>query len=216
MKVWPHPSGERPPSGKMTKFQPSATRSAASWADRRFTRARSMGMTASRNDHVAAFHVPVEEVIGGRRHHRPMAEPQGQAADQEGCVGVAGVVGGEDHRRREVARARPRRGPTGQPPDGRWAGPRCRAPWPGPGGRHSGGTRRCRSPRRAHCRARDGGWTPASRERRRGTSARRPRPRWRRARTVHAMPRAASARPSRRRHRPAPTGQGAANATVGG
>ena len=55
MNVCPQPSGERPPSGKMTRFQSSSRSSAASSADRRFTLARSMGMAASEKAKRSAF-----------------------------------------------------------------------------------------------------------------------------------------------------------------
>ena len=88
---------------------------------------------------------PVEEVVGRRRHHRPVAEPQREAAQQQGGVDVAGVVGGEDHRAPRGRRAPRRRGSAVRPRSGPAAGSRCRGPWPGPGAPGTGATRRCRS-----------------------------------------------------------------------
>ena len=56
-KGWVQPSGERPPSGKMTRLHPSPISSAAVSADLRFTLLRSIGMAASANDHSTDFHV---------------------------------------------------------------------------------------------------------------------------------------------------------------
>ena len=64
----------------------------------------------------------VEEVVGGGGDDRPVAELDRQRREQQGCVDVAGVVGGEDHgpldvlqvlqpahrRRRQQACRRPR------------------------------------------------------------------------------------------------------------
>ena len=57
MKGWVQPSGERPPSGKMTRFQPSSISSAAVSPDLRLTLLRSMGMVARANDESTAFQV---------------------------------------------------------------------------------------------------------------------------------------------------------------
>ena len=58
----------------MTRFQPSSSSSAAVSAERRLTLVRSMGMAARANDHSGGLPGPVEEVVGGRRHHRAVAE----------------------------------------------------------------------------------------------------------------------------------------------
>ena len=52
----PQPSGLRPPSGKMTRLQPSASIRPASRNDFGLTRLRSIGIALMANDHVAAFH----------------------------------------------------------------------------------------------------------------------------------------------------------------
>ena len=57
-KAWPHPSGLRPPSGKITMLQPSSMSSAARAADRRPTLVRSIGMALrARADRVALTRV---------------------------------------------------------------------------------------------------------------------------------------------------------------
>ena len=77
---WAHPSGERPPSGKMTRFQSSASSSAARSAERAVDLGPLDGDGAEEEREGVGLPPPVEEVVGGRRHHRPVAEPQGQAA----------------------------------------------------------------------------------------------------------------------------------------
>jgi hypothetical protein len=57
VKGWVQPSGERPPSGKITRFQPSSINAAAVSPERRLILCRSMGMAATANDHMTDFHV---------------------------------------------------------------------------------------------------------------------------------------------------------------
>ena len=64
-----------------------------------------MGMAPSSEREGVGLPAAVEEVVGRRRHHRPVPEPQGQAGQQERGVDVAGVVGGEDDRGLEVDQA---------------------------------------------------------------------------------------------------------------
>ena len=60
-------------------------------------------MAASESDHRTAFQRAVEEVVGGGRHDGAVAEVDRQRGQEQGGVEVAGVVGGEDHRRLDVA-----------------------------------------------------------------------------------------------------------------
>ena len=116
----------------------------------------------------------VEEVVGGRGHHGAVAEPQREAGQEQRRVDVAGVVGREDHRRLELGECLLAPDQRARRPAWPAAGSRCRAPWPGPAGPGTGGTRRCRSRHRARLRRAAGGPSRASSGRPRGTGLARP------------------------------------------
>ena len=147
----------------MTRFQPSASSSAASSAERRLTLVRSMGMAARRQSDSVGLPPPVEEVVGRRRHHRAVAEAQGQAATAAAAVSTwlawlaAKMTGASSPVERLVAPDQ-----RGGDDPGQRAGHVVEQHGPGQPRPGTGGPRRCRSRRRARARAAAGAPTRAS------------------------------------------------------
>jgi hypothetical protein len=85
---WPQPSGLRPPSGKINRFQPSAISDPAYlYAFERYC--------VEREGKISSLHTSVEEIIGSSQRHDLVPPWLRQDRKQEGGIEVAGMVGRE-------------------------------------------------------------------------------------------------------------------------
>ena len=139
---WPQPSGLRPPSGKISRLQPSASR-----AGHPVGRVPADPLALDRHGveqegEGDRLDPGVEEVVGGAGHEDAVAPPLGDHRQEQGGVQVAGVVGGEDHRLVEVGDAVQAVPPGARPGRARPAGPPARTPAPGRTGPDSDGPTR--------------------------------------------------------------------------